>query len=54
MCIVTAVINSGAYQQAPLMDKWESMLYHRLLYKWTYAQKIAFNHNEPQNSAKLK
>ena len=25
--IVTAIINSDAYHQSPLMDKWESMLY---------------------------
>ena len=26
-CIVTAIVNSNAYLQSPLMDKWESMLY---------------------------
>ena len=25
--IVTAIVNSDAYRQSPLMDKWESMLY---------------------------
>ena len=25
--IVTAIVNSDAYHQSPLMDKWESMLY---------------------------
>ena len=25
--IVTAIVNSNAYHQSPLMDKWESMLY---------------------------
>ena len=25
--IVTAIVNSDAYLQSPLMDKWESMLY---------------------------
>ena len=25
--IVTAIVNSDAYQQSSLMDKWESMLY---------------------------
>ena len=25
--IVTAIVNSDAYQQSPPMDKWESMLY---------------------------
>ena len=25
--IVTAIVNSDAHQQSPLMDKWESMLY---------------------------
>ena len=25
--IVTAIVNSNAYYQSPLMDKWESMLY---------------------------
>ena len=25
--IVTAIVNSDAYDQPPLMDKWESMLY---------------------------
>ena len=25
--IVTAIVNSDAYQQSPLMDKWECMLY---------------------------
>ena len=26
-CIVTAIVNSDAYNHSPLMDKWESMLY---------------------------
>ena len=25
--IITAIVNSDAYQQSALMDKWESMLY---------------------------
>ena len=25
--IVTAIVNSDAYHQSPLMDKWENMLY---------------------------
>ena len=25
--IVTAIVNSAAYHQSPMMDKWESMLY---------------------------
>ena len=25
--IVTAIVNSDAYHQSPLMNKWESMLY---------------------------
>ena len=25
--IVTAIVNSDAYHQSPLMDKWESMFY---------------------------
>ena len=25
--IVTVIVNSDAYHQAPLMDKWDSMLY---------------------------
>ena len=25
--IVTTIVNSDAYHQSPLMDKWESMLY---------------------------
>ena len=25
--IITAIVNSGAYLQSPLMDKWETMLY---------------------------
>ena len=25
--IITAIVNSDAYHQSPLMDKWESMLY---------------------------
>ena len=25
--IVTEIVNSDAYHQSPLMDKWESMLY---------------------------
>ena len=25
--IVTAIVNSNAYRQSPLMDKWGSMLY---------------------------
>ena len=25
--IVTAIVNSDAYHESPLMDKWESMLY---------------------------
>ena len=25
--IVTSIVNSDAYHQSPLMDKWESMLY---------------------------
>ena len=26
-CIVSAIVNSDAYHQSPLIDKWESMLY---------------------------
>ena len=26
--IVTAIVNSDTYHQSPLMDRWESMLYH--------------------------
>ena len=28
-CIVTDIVNCEAYQQSPLMNKWESMLYEQ-------------------------